>query len=726
MSKQRVHTVAKQFNLSSEALIGVLRELGVAVKSHMSTIDDETIARVQKKFEEEKAEVRKQYEKKRRRAERKKKVEHKTKEPEKKREPPKKAKVKRVRPRRRKIDEKKVRESVKRTLAKIEGRDRIRRHRRRTRPTKAVTVDENMLRVSEFISTADLAAAMGVPATDVISKCLELGLLVTINQRLDMDTIVTVADEFGYQVEIVGEHGAELLEPQEGDEGELLPRPPVVTVMGHVDHGKTLLLDYIRRTNVVAGEAGGITQHIGAYEVLLEGGKITFLDTPGHEAFTAMRARGAQFTDLVVLVVAADDGVMPQTIEALNHARAARVPIIAAINKIDLPSADPMRTKQQLMEAGLVPEQWGGKTVAIEVSAKTGEGVSDLLAAILVEAEELGLRAVATGPARGVLLEARLDRWKGVVATVLVQKGTLRQGDSFVAGIHSGKVRAMEDERGRKVVAAGPSTPVLIHGLSGIPQAGDSISVLPTDRGAREISQRRQLAKREQDRRIERRMGLLEFQEQMKAGQQKELKLIVKGDVDGSVEALCDSLESLGTEEVKVRVIHRGVGAVNESDVLLGVASEAVIIGFHVDIGAGAREAADREAVSVQLYDVIYEAIGDVESALAGMLEPELVEMVLGRAEVREIFQVPRVGKVAGCYVISGTVVRNARARVIREAAVIHEGRIGSLRRFKDDVKEVATGFECGIGVEGFDSFAKDDIVEAYKVEEVVGQERGQ
>jgi translation initiation factor IF-2 len=725
LSKQRVYTVAKQFNLSSEALIGVLRELGVAVKNHMSTIDEETIARVRKKFEEEKAEVRKEYEKKRRQAERKEKVERKKKEPEKKREPPKKAKAKRVRPKRRKIDEKKVRESVKRTLAKIEGRDRIRR-RRRTRPTKAVTVEEDVLRVSEFISTADLAGAMGVPATDVISKCLELGLLVTINQRLDMDTIVTVADEFGYHVEIVGEHGAELLEPQEEEEGELLSRPPVVTVMGHVDHGKTLLLDYIRSTNVVAGEAGGITQHIGAYEVELEGGKITFLDTPGHEAFTAMRARGAQFTDLVVLVVAADDGVMPQTIEALNHARAARVPIIIAINKIDLPSADPMRTKQQLMEAGLVPEQWGGKTVAIEVSAKTGAGIPDLLAAILVEAEELGLRAVAAGPARGVVLEARLDRWKGVVATLLVQKGTLRQGDPFVAGVNSGKVRAMEDERGRKVVAAGPSTPVLIHGLSGIPQAGDTISVLPTERGAREISQRRQLAKREQDRRIERRMGLLEFQEQIKAGQQKELKLIVKGDVDGSVEALCDSLESLGTEEVKVRVIHRGVGAVNESDVLLGVASEAVIIGFHVDIGAGAREAADREGVSVQLYNVIYEAIGDVESALAGMLEPELVEMVLGRAEVREIFQVPRVGKVAGCYVISGTVVRNARARVIREASVIHEGRIGSLRRFKDDVKEVATGFECGIGVEGFDSFAKDDIVEAYKVEEVAADQRGQ
>ncbi|KPJ54487.1 hypothetical protein AMJ39_00245 [candidate division TA06 bacterium DG_24] len=722
MSKQRVYTVAKQFNLSSEALIGVLRELGVAVKSHMSTIDDETVARVRKKFEEEKAQVRREYEKKRKRAEKRRKVERKKREPEKKREAPKKAKPRRVRVKKRKVDEKKVRESVKRTLARIEGRDRVRKRRRRTRPTEAVTVEENVLKVSEFISTAELATAIGVSPTDVISKCLELGLLVTINQRLDMDTIVTVGDEFGFEVEILGDQGAELLEVEKDEEADLVARPPVVTVMGHVDHGKTLLLDYIRRTNVVAGEAGGITQHIGAYEVELESGKITFLDTPGHEAFTAMRARGAQFTDLVVLVVAADDGVMPQTIEALNHARAARVPIVVAINKIDLPNADAMRTKQQLMEAGIVPEEWGGKTVAIEVSAKTGEGIPDLLAAILVEAEELGLRAVAAGPARGVVLEARLDRWKGVVATVLVERGTLRPGDPFIAGVHWGKVRAMADERGRRVMAAGPSTPVLIHGLSGIPQAGDSLSVMPNEREVREVSQRRQLARREQSRRIVERIGLAELQEQILAGETKELMLIVKGDVDGSVEALCDSLESLATEEVKVRVIHRGVGAINESDVLLAVASQALIVGFHVGIGAGAKEAAEREQVNVQLYDVIYEAIGDIEAALSGMLEPKLVEQVLGRAEVREIFQIPRIGKIAGCYVISGTVVRNARARVIRESTVVHESRIGSLRRFKDDVKEVATGFECGIGVEGFDGFVKEDIVEAYTLEEVTSR----
>jgi translation initiation factor IF-2 len=539
--------------------------------------------------------------------------------------------------------------------------------------------------------------------------------------RLDKDSIVTVADEFGYEVEFATEYGAEEgVEEKEESPEKQLPRAPVVTVMGHVDHGKTSLLDYIRKTNVIAGEAGGITQHIGAYDVELPNGhKICFLDTPGHEAFTAMRARGAQVTDIVVLVVAADDRVMPQTIEAIDHAKAAGVPIVVAINKIDLPAARPDLVKQELASHGVVVEEYGGKNVCVEISAKKGTHVDRLLEMILLEAEILDLKADPSRRAKGVVLEARVEQGRGIVVSLLVQGGTLHVGDPFVAGKNSGRVRAMFDERGRGVKTAGPSTPVEVLGWSGTPAAGDLFSSFGDEREAREIAAKRQALHRESEFRAQKAISLVDLKSQITKGEVNELNLIIKGDVDGSVEALSESLTRLGTSEVAVRVIRQAVGQITESDVLLAAASTAIVVGFHVKPDARARELAQRDSVEIRLYDIIYKAVEDVKLALEGMLKPEQREVVLGAAEVRQVFKLSKGGAIAGCMITSGTIPRTAKVRLLRAGEAVWTGRISSLRRFKDDVKEVGSGFECGIGLDGTSDMREGDVIEAFTVEEV-------
>jgi translation initiation factor IF-2 len=626
------------------------------------------------------------------------------------------------------IDEKDVKAAIKKTMLSMDdtattNRASSRKKKRREREAEEErleelrTLDKNIIRVNEFIAVSELANLMEVPVGDVISKCISLGLMVSINQRLDVENITLVADEFGFEVEFQKEYTSEILEDILDDDEELLPRSPVVTIMGHVDHGKTSLLDYIRRTNVVAGESGGITQHIGAYRVDIGDGKqITFLDTPGHEAFTAMRARGAQLTDIVVLVVAADDAVMPQTVEALNHAQAAGVPIIIAINKIDKPGSNPEKIKQQMADRNVLVEDWGGKYQSVQLSAKTGVNVDVLLEKIILEADILDLKANPNRLTRGAVVEAELDKGRGVTGTILVQKGTLRIGDPFVAGIHHGKVRAMFDERGNKVKEAPPSTPVLVLGFEGAPQAGDTFIVLESEREARDISLKRQQLKREQDQKQIHHITLDELAKQISIGGVKELALIVKGDVDGSVEALSDSLMKLSNQEVIVRVIHKGVGGISESDVLLAAASNAIIIGFHVRPNINARKLAENQKVDIRLYSVIYHAISEVKSALEGLLSPLISEEVTGTIEIRDTFKVPKSGTVAGCYVLDGKITRNNKIRLIRDGIVIHEGGIGNLRRFKDDVKEVDAGYECGLNIENFNDIKVGDIIEAFKI----------
>ena len=543
-------------------------------------------------------------------------------------------------------------------------------------------------------------------------------MVVTINQRLDMDTITLVADEFGFGIEQLEEYGEEILENAEVETSDesLKPRPPVVTIMGHVDHGKTSLLDYIRETNVMEGEAGGITQHIGAYHVELgDGREICFLDTPGHEAFTAMRARGASVTDVVVLVVAADDSVMPQTVEAIDHAKAANVPLVIAVNKIDLPTADPDKIKRELTEHNVVVEDYGGSVQVCEISAKTGQNVDALLELLALETEMLELTADPDKRAKGTIVESKLDRGRGNIATVLVQEGRLQVGDPFITGMFSGRVRAMLDERGLSVATAGPSRPVQVLGLAGLPQAGDTFHVVENEREARDISQKRQQLRREQEFHRVRRVSLSDIHNQIETGNMEELRLIIKGDVDGSVEALQDALLQIEHEEVQLSVIHRAVGAISESDILLASASDAIIIGFNVRPDANAREVATQERVDIRLYRVIYEVVEDIRAALSGLLAPKIEENVQGEAQVRELFQVPRVGTIAGCLVSQGLIHRTTNARVLRDGVIIYEGRIGSLRRFKDDVREVQNGFECGIGIENFNDVKVGDVIETYE-----------
>ncbi len=619
----------------------------------------------------------------------------------------------------RKISEEEIEASIRQTFAAMdEGKPKRRKRKAKTAQEEETTEEKQVVKVSEYISAAELADVLDVEPNDLIKKCLELGMMVSINQRLDEDTIVAVADEFGYEVEIVEEYGSEVLdqfEEEEVDDEDAEPRPPVVTIMGHVDHGKTSLLDHIRKSNIIAGEAGGITQHIGAYEVSVDGREITFLDTPGHEAFTAMRARGAQVTDLVVLIVAADDGVQPQTVEAINHSMAAGVPIVVAINKIDKPNADIELVKKQLSENNILVESWGGKYQSVEISAKSGQGVDKLLEMLLLEADILELRANPNRGARGIIVESELDKGKGPVATVLVQQGTLGVGDNFVSGQFSGKVRAMYNERKQRVKSAPPSTPVVVVGFEGVPQAGDTFIVRESEREVRDISTKRQQLKREQEFRRKRHVTLDQISQQIKHGEVKELNLILKADVDGSIEALSDALMKLSTDEVAVNVIHKGVGGISESDVLLASASEAIIIGFQIRPTLQARELAEKEDVDIRLYKVIYDAVEDVKSALEGLLEPEVTEEVTSTVEVRETFKVPKAGTVAGCYVLSGKVMRNDLAKIFRDDKLINESKIGSLKRFKDDVREVSAGFECGIGLDGFDDIKKGDVIETYK-----------
>jgi translation initiation factor IF-2 len=584
--------------------------------------------------------------------------------------------------------------------------------------------ERTTVRVNEFITVADLAQILKVSPTQIVGFALKnLGLMVTINQRLDFDQIELIASEFGFQAVREEEYLADLGEPQvEETDEDRVARPPVVTIMGHVDHGKTSLLDYIRKANVVAGEAGGITQHIGAYHVSLPGGRqITFLDTPGHQAFTAMRARGAQVTDIVVLVVAADDGLMPQTIEAISHARNAGVPMVVAINKIDLPQANAGRVKQELLQHNVVLEEFGGAVLATEISAKKGTNVGDLLEQLALQAEILDLKANAEKRATGTVIEAQLDPGKGPVATVLVQGGTLRVGDDFIVGQFSGRVRALLDERGKQVKQAGPAIPVQILGLTGVPMAGDQMIVVEDATQAREIAQRRERLDREaKSRRTSKGAVTLEdFMKEASAGERRTLKLLIKADQGGPAEALADALGQLSNDEVVVDIIQRGVGAITEGDILLAKAAGAIIIGFHVRPDTKARTAAEREGVDVKLYRIIYEAVNDVKAALEGMLKPEQREVVLGEAEVRETFKVPRIGTIAGCYVRSGTFQRGSRVRVVRDGVEIYDGNLGSLRRFKDDVKEVKEGFECGIGVENFNDVKVGDVLEGYRTEEV-------
>lgn len=574
--------------------------------------------------------------------------------------------------------------------------------------------------IGESITVQELAEKMNKPAAELIKKLIMLGVMATINQEIDADTAGILAAEFGREIEVkIDEELTDFITEIEDNPADLVPRPCVVTVMGHVDHGKTSLLDAIRETNVIAGEAGGITQHIGAYQVEHNDKKITFLDTPGHEAFTAMRARGAQVTDIAILVVAADDGVMPQTVEAINHAKAANVPVIVAINKMDKPGANPDRVKQELTEHALVPEDWGGETITVPVSAKSRQGLDHLLEMILLVAEMAELKANPKRLAKGTVVEAELDKGRGPVATVLVQNGTLEIGDAIVAGTAFGKVRAMLDDKGRRVKKAGPSTPVEVLGLSDVPQAGDVFHAVEDEKKARSIATKRTNKKREEEFKSTSKVSLDDLFKQIQEGQVKDLNIIIKADVQGSIEALKQSLAKLSTSEVRVNPIHGGVGGITETDIMLASASNAIIIGFNVRPDANARRAAENEKVDLRLYRVIYNAIEDVKAAMAGLLDPEFKEVVIGRAEVRQTFKVSKVGTIAGAYITEGKITKNAEVRVIRDGIVIHEGKLDSLKRFKDDVKEVLEGFECGIMVEKFNDIEEGDIIEAFVMEEV-------
>ena len=578
---------------------------------------------------------------------------------------------------------------------------------------------KRIIRIAEVITVGDLAKRMGVKGGELIKKLMAMGILVNINQTIDTDVASLVASEFGYEVEKVSLEHEDLLERREDQPEQLKPRPPVVTIMGHVDHGKTMLLDAIRKTNVVDGEAGGITQHIGAYDVELEKGHVVFIDTPGHEAFTAMRARGAQVTDIVVLVVAADDGVMPQTREAIDHARAAKVPIVVAINKVDKPSANPEKVMKDLADYTLIPEKWGGSTLFAEVSAKQKKGIKELLELILLQAEMLELQANPNKTARGVIIEAKLDRGRGPVATLLVQEGTLKAGDAFIAGSHYGRVRAMLNDRGFKIEDAPPSIPVEVVGFSDVPEAGETFIVIPDERLARQISVHRQEKVREKELAKLSKVSLEELYDQIKKGEVKELNVIIKADVQGSIEAIREALKKLSADTVKVNVLHEGVGGITETDVNLASASNAIIIGFNVRPVTNAQSLAEREHVDVRTYSIIYDAINDVKKALEGLLEPTYRERFLGRAQVIQVFSVHKIGMIAGSVVTDGKVVRGSHARLLRDNVIVYNGKIGSLRRFKDDMKDCSQGLECGIGIENFNDVKLGDIIESYDVEEV-------
>jgi len=639
---------------------------------------------------------------------------------------------KRKRASRPEVNEEDVQKQIKDTLAKLTSKgskSKTSKYRREKRDAVQAKLQEesdqleqkkNVLQVTEFVSVNELANMMSVPATEVIQTCMNLGLFVSINQRLDAETMALVADEFEYKVEFVSADVIESFKEEEDSPEDLIPRPPIVTVMGHVDHGKTKLLDVVRNANVVAGEAGGITQHIGAYGVKLEDGRrITFLDTPGHEAFTAMRARGAQITDVAIIVVAADDGVKPQTVEAINHAAAAGVPIVFAINKIDLPTANPEKIKDELAQMNYMVEDWGGKYQSQEISAKGNKNIEELLEKVLLEAELLDLKANPQKGARGTIIESTLDRGRGNVATILVEAGTLKIGDVVLAGQHFGHVKAMFNERGKKIKEAGPSTPTLILGLNGAPQAGESFNVMGSDKEAKDIANKREQLQREQELRTTKHITLDEIGRRIAIGNFQELNVIVKGDVDGSIEALSDSLIKLSTEEIQVNIKHKGVGQISESDILLAAASNAIVIGFQVRPSLSARKLAEKEQIDIRLYSIIYDAIEEVKAAMEGMLTPEIKEEIIGTLEIQQVFKITKVGTIAGCIVQEGKIRRSSKARLIRDGIVIYSGELGSLKRFKDDAKEVVMGLECGLNIENFSDYKVGDMVEAYEETEL-------
>ena len=625
--------------------------------------------------------------------------------------------------------EEEVQKQIRETLEKLQGksskskgakyrRDKRVQHRQKTEDELAQQEAESkVLKVTEFITVGEIATLMEVGGTEIISACMSLGIMVTMNQRLDAETLTIVADEFGYKVEFVKSDLEESFEEEvQENEKDLSPRAPIVTVMGHVDHGKTSLLDYIREENVIAGESGGITQHIGAYSVTLKSEqKITFLDTPGHEAFTAMRARGAQVTDIAIIVIAADDDIMPQTKEAISHAQAASVPIIFAINKVDKPTANPDKIKERLAAMNLMVEEWGGKIQSQDISALNGTGIDELLEKVLLEAEILELKANPNRKSKGTVVEAYLDKGRGYVSTILVQTGTLKIGDYILAGKHSGKVKAMFDERGNHIDEAPPSTPISILGLDGAPQAGDNFNVLEDEREAKQIAAKRTQLLREQNVRTQRHITLDEIGRRIALGDFQELNIILKGDVDGSVEALTDSLQKLSTEEIQVNIIHKGVGAITESDVLLASASDAIVIGFNVRPMGNARAVAEKEEIDIRSYSIIYDAINDVKDAMEGMLSPEMKEEVTGTAEIRETYKISKVGTIAGCMVTSGKIYRNSSVRIIREGIVIYTGALASLKRFKDDVKEVAKGYDCGLQIKNYNEIKLKDTIEFFQ-----------
>lgn len=625
-----------------------------------------------------------------------------------------------------------VQKQVRETLERLQGksskgkgakyrRDKRDQHRQQSDIDLELAAENSkILKVTEFVTVGEVATMMDVSPTQIISACMTLGMMVTMNQRLDAETITIVAEEFNYSVEFIGAEVEESIQEEVDADEDLTTRPPIITVMGHVDHGKTSLLDYIRKANVIAGESGGITQHIGAYSVELAGGqRIAFLDTPGHEAFTAMRARGAQVTDLVIIVIAADDDVMPQTKEAISHAQAAGVPIVFAINKIDRPAANPDNVKQQLASMDLLVEDWGGKIQSHDISAKTGQGVDELLEKVLLEAELLDLKANSNKRATGTVVEALLDKGRGYVSTIMVQAGTLKIGDYLLAGRHSGKVKAMFDERGQNLLEAGPSTPVSMLGLGGAPQAGDKFNVFEDEREAKQIATKRSQLQREQSVRTQKHITLDEIGRRIALGDFKELNIILKGDVDGSVEALTDSFQKLSTEEIQVNIIHKGVGAITESDILLASASDAIVIGFNVRPSGNARDIADTEEVDVRMYSIIYDAINDLKDAMEGMLSPDVKEEITGTAEIREVYKISKVGNIAGSMVLTGKVMRSSQVRVIRESIVVFTGVFEALKRFKDDAKEVAKGYDCGMQIKGYNDIRVGDIVEAFQEVEV-------
>lgn len=659
MSKIRLYEMAKKLNVTSKELINYLKDFNVEVPSHMSTLDDEVVDLLNEAFSDEDEIVEEDFEE-------------------------------------------------------------IEKAKTKKKPAKKKT-KKKVITIEEQLTVARLAEKLAIPATELIKKLMDLGMMLNQNAPVDFDTASLLAEEYGAKLEMKAaeQDESESVEIEEEPENlEPVPRAPVVTIMGHVDHGKTSLLDKIRQSHVAQSEAGGITQHIGAYQVELEGGKITFLDTPGHEAFTSMRARGAQVTDIAILVVAANDGVMPQTLEAISHAKAANVPIIVAINKIDAPGANPDRVKQQLSEHGLIPEDWGGDTICVPVSALRGDGIGELLEMINLVAEMQELKAPVDGLAKGTVIEAKLDKFRGPVATVLIQKGTLKVGDPVVAGTVCGRVRALTNDKGQNIKTAGPSTPVEVLGLGDVPHAGDLFQVTTSEKQAREIAAKR-LSKEKEEMQKTTRVSLEDLFQQIQSADIKELRLLIKTDVQGTAEAVKQQLEKLSNEEVNVVAIHTGVGAISESDINLAAASNAIVIGFSVRPDAIAKKAAEREKVDIRTYRVIYDAVEDIKKALKGMLAPVYKEEVLGHAEVREVFKVPKVGNVAGSYVLDGRILRSASVRVLRDNVVIYEGELASLRRFKDDVREVTSGFECGIGVDKFNDIKVGDIIEAYRMVEV-------